>query len=326
MRFHELLLQYQDLLIVRNCVSKTISSNVRILLRFWRYVQGKNIKNMNLIALNDMTAYVDYLKVKYSHSYVYLQMNVIRDFFRFLYSHQYIDSNELSDYVYIRPKKELPKNLPVQEDIDQLLQQSLPLLDRAVIELYYATGMRLSELINLNIADVDFKNNLIFIREGKGKKDRIVPLTDHCLRLIEDYVNMARKKYQSKNEALFLSNTGNRITETVVRRIFKQIQNQDPDTKNMKKITPHILRHSFATHMLQNGAAVRDIQEILGHEDLGTTQRYTKVDISDLKKVIKRFHPRENEIYTDEEIILPKDRFFNRKPGCKRHRKKLSEL
>jgi site-specific recombinase XerD len=318
MRFSELLKEYEQLLIVRNYAKNTIESCKRIIRNLFKYLQGKKIM-LNDVTLNEMNHYTEYLIAsgKYSHNYIYGQISAIKGFFRFLYSHKYIERDEVSNYAYIKAKKELPKDLPSQEELYTILSEvNLNIMEKTIIELYYATGIRLSELIGLNVGDVDFNNNLLFIKEGKGMNDRIVPLTDHALRLIQDHLKACEKV--SLDDPLFLSSIGKRISETVIARIFRKVKEESQTTK---KLNAHTLRHCFATHMLENGASVRDIQEILGHEDLGTTQRYTQVEISDLKRVIKRFHPRENEIYSDEQIILPNDQFFTRKKGCKRDRK-----
>lgn len=338
MLFNLLLNEYEDHLIVRNLKRKTISSTVRVLTMFWKYIHGKGGESITAAKVCDIVGYIDYLKgaSRHSHGYIYLQVSVIRNFFRYLYSHKYVESNDVSEYIYIRSQKSLPRNLPSEDDLNSLLSGDIPLTDRTIVELYYGTGIRLSELINLNINDADLKSNLLFIRDGKGDKDRIVPLTDYCVGLIKDYLltrgdrtsssskgQDVRELGQSKGaDPLFLSSTKKRITQTVIARIFKRLNESAVyAVKNKTHLSSHVLRHSFATHMLKNGAGIRDIQEILGHSDIGTTERYTKVEITDLKRVIKRYHPRENEIYTSEKIVLPSNTFFTRKSGCKRKRK-----
>lgn len=317
MRFKQLLEEYSDLLSVRDLRKTTICSHLRIIKRFKTYLEGRGIKGFNEVGIKTMIEYLDFLKVssKYSHGYIYLKISILKSFFRFLYEKKLIDSHLVAKYSYLRPKKELPKDLPEQKELFSLLDRGFNSLEKALLELYYGTGLRLSEAIRLNLKDLDFSNNLIFIKEGKGRKDRIVPVTDTVLACIKVYLK-ERGKVASGDEPLFLSRINKRITPTVVYRIFKKLK-----TKKGKRLNPHTLRHCFATHMLENDASIRDISEILGHEDLSTTARYTKIETVSLKRIIKRFHPRENEIYSDEKIILPKDQFFSRKKGCKRKRR-----
>lgn len=195
------------------------------------------------------------------------------------------------------PQKELklPKVLNTLE-VDSLLKVpdvSTPYgkRDKAMLELMYATGVRVSELINLNLADVHL--TMGFIRcFGKGSKERIIPVGTHAVEALEDYLQNGRTKFLKsgqRTEALFLNHHGKRLSRQGFWKILKQLTDK---AGIQKELTPHTLRHSFATHLLENGADLRAVQEMLGHADISTTQIYTHVTKTRLKDVYKQFHPR----------------------------------
>lgn len=158
------------------------------------------------------------------------------------------------------------------------------LRDKAIMETLYSTGMRVSELVGINIADIDFHSGIVKVR-GKGSKERILPVGNHALNAIQLYL----EKRKADNEALFLNKFHGRLTERSVARMIE---------KYMKKaamhlrVSPHTFRHSFATHLLDNGADLRAVQEFLGHSSLSTTQIYTHVTTERLKQVYDKTHPR----------------------------------
>jgi integrase/recombinase XerD len=201
--------------------------------------------------------------------------------------------NPLENIKQPKIEKKLPSYLTVSE-IDKLLD--IPLnnaydyRNKAMLELLYATGIRISELINLRISDIDFDNDFIRI-VGKGNKERIVPFNDiskdYLLKYIEDYRKVLLKKKDS--EYLFINNLSRQISRQGFFKILKEICSKQGINKN---VSPHILRHSFATHLLNNGADLRIIQELLGHSDLSTTQIYTEVLNEKLKNDYNESHPR----------------------------------
>ena len=184
-------------------------------------------------------------------------------------------------------KKEILKILN-QPDPDNVLG----LRDKAILELLYSTGIRNQELRNLCIYDIDIANNYLRVTRGKGKKDRVIPLGEIAATYVEEYLNHSRPKLLNKKETniLFLTKHGramknNGLIETIKKYAVK--------AKLEKHITPHSFRHTCATHLLKNNASLRHIQELLGHASIESTQIYTRVDISDLKRAHKRYHPRE---------------------------------
>jgi integrase/recombinase XerC len=193
------------------------------------------------------------------------------------------------------PKK-VPNHLTV-DDCVKLIESpdlSTPLgkRDRAMLELFYACGVRVSELSGLNAGDVNFKEALILVR-GKGRKERLVPFGRHCARALEAYLEERRKagRFDPANpkEPLFLNHLGTRIT---TRSIARMLEKQVRLSGLGQKVNPHALRHSFATHLLNSGADLRSIQELLGHKNLSTTQRYTHLSIGHLMEQYDKAHPK----------------------------------
>jgi len=219
----------------------------------------------------------------------------LKRFFRYLLVTRQIDADPMTSIHSPKQEKPLPAFLSV-DDIFQLLgaikvKTGLDVRDRAVLEVFYSTGIRVSELVGLNWADIDFRLEIVRVT-GKGSKERIVPIGEIALQALLDYGQEQRKRWNRtcKGEnAVFLNNRGERITARSVARIVE---------KHLKqagihiKMGPHGLRHSFATHLLNSGADLRSIQELLGHASLSTTQRYTHVNLDQLTAVYDKAHPR----------------------------------
>lgn len=219
----------------------------------------------------------------------------IRSFHQFLLREK-IANHDPSIHVEMpQIEKKLPKVLSVEE-IDALIQapdQTKPqgVRDVAMIELLYGTGMRISECIGLNIADVHLTMGFVRVF-GKGGKERIVPLGKTALHACEAYLSQARSKLQGKypkTEAFFINQRGKRLTRQGCWKLLKQ---HAVVANIQKEMTPHTLRHSFATHLIENGADLRAVQEMLGHADISTTEIYTHISKTRLSEVYKQFHPR----------------------------------
>jgi integrase/recombinase XerD len=217
----------------------------------------------------------------------------IHSFYRFLLYHKYIeqDPSELIE----TPKKEqhLPEVLSLEE-IDKMIAQidlskNESHRNRAIIEMLYGSGLRVSELVNLRLSDIYLQEGYMRIT-GKGSKQRLVPISAEATKWFQ-YWLIDRNTLNIKQEAsdiAFLNRYGRQLTRAMIFTIIKQLATAAGITKN---ISPHTLRHSFATHLLQNGADLRVIQQLLGHESISTTEIYTHVDIHDLREAILKFHP-----------------------------------
>jgi site-specific recombinase XerD len=217
----------------------------------------------------------------------------IKSFYKYLLRQGVIEKNPFDVISSPRTDKKLPQVLTEKEMshfLDSLPQDDfLAVRNRAIFEFLYATGLRISELTNLKKADVDLVEGLTRVL-GKGKKERIVPFHDKAREMLMKYMAAAREKFKTEKEYIFLNSRGGKITERSVERIL-QASFRDIMLSN-KKVYPHLFRHSFATHLLQRGANLRVIQELLGHANLATTEKYTSLNYTDLLKVYKQFHPR----------------------------------
>ncbi len=234
----------------------------------------------------------------YSKSTVARKLATLRSFYKFLVKRGHLQANPVLAIKTPKQDKKLPKFLEY-EDIQRLLNAPdqatwLGARDRAILEVLYSTGMRVSELVALNMDDVDFLGEVIHIR-GKGKKERIAPIGSSALQAIQRYLEYRNKRMQHDpdfdSRVLFANKHGKRLsTRSVRRKMDKYLKaaGLDPD------ISPHTLRHSFATHMLNNGADLRSVQELLGHQSLSTTQIYTHLGTSKIKEVYDSAHPRDS--------------------------------
>ncbi|HPA71000.1 MAG TPA: tyrosine-type recombinase/integrase [Spirochaetota bacterium] len=179
--------------------------------------------------------------------------------------------------------------------------------DRALFELLYGTGLRSGEVCRLDLADVDFAVGTLFVRQGKGGKDRVVPLGANAMRWLELYIAHARPKFGmhrkgglEERDALFLTLQGRRMSWVAVNAQLKQhYVKSAPEGKKEKQVCAHMLRHSFATHVLEGGAAVKQVKDILGHACFESTVIYTHFSVKGLRRIMKRYHPRENELFTE---------------------------
>lgn len=250
------------------------------------------------IDANGIRKYMAYLgQQEYSKSTSARKLATLRSFYKFLVKRNYVTSNPVVSIKTPKQEKKLPKFLEYEE-VRRLLNTPptstwLGARDRAIMEVLYSTGMRVSELVGLNMEDVDFLGEVIHIR-GKGKKERISPIGSSALQAIQHYIEFRNKRMSNDSgfdgKVLFANKHGQRLsTRSVRRKMDKYLKEAGLDPE----ISPHTLRHSFATHMLNNGADLRSVQELLGHQSLSTTQVYTHVTTSKMKEVYDESHPRE---------------------------------
>lgn len=218
----------------------------------------------------------------------------IRSFYRYLLQEHYIITDPTNNLESPKPEKHLPRVLNVYE-VELLLAQPntstvTGLRDRAMLELIYATGMRVSELIGLNSDNLSL--DVGFVRcMGKGSRERIIPIHELAVHYLKEYLATSRVKLRKNNweRALFLNRHGKRLSRQGFWKILKKYARR---AHIEKKITPHVLRHSFATHLLENGADLRVVQEMLGHADITTTQIYTHLSQRKLREIYEKAHPR----------------------------------
>ena len=278
------------LIIDKKYSENTIKSYNNDLKKFENYFKSKNI---NQIEENNIKDYIKYLnKENNDTKTISHNISTLRSFYKFLLIEKISKTNPMEYIELPKTKKSLPKTLSIEE-IDNLLDikltDSFSYRNKAMLELMYSSGLRVSELVNVKTHDIDISNCIIRII-GKGSKERIVPLGDYAIKYIELYLKEHREKLIKKemNDYLFLNNHGNKMTRQGFFKILKSIAKE----KNIKtEFSPHTLRHSFATHLLNGGADLRSIQEMLGHSDISTTQIYTHVSKEKLKENYNNFHP-----------------------------------
>ncbi len=217
----------------------------------------------------------------------------VKSYFTYMHRKGYIPKNPFDGISSPKVDKKIPQILTVKEMLtflDRLPERDLlEIRNKAMFEFLYATGLRISELTNLKDSDIQFGECLVRVL-GKGKKERIVPFNPKARDLLLRYLQLTRKEFPHQQAYVFLNSRGGNITERSVERILQKVYNELMDSP--KHVYPHLFRHSFASHLLQRGANLRVIQELLGHSNLATTEKYTTLNYSDLLRVYQKFHPR----------------------------------
>lgn len=228
-----------------------------------------------------------------NRSTVSRKIYAIRSFFHYLIQQGKAEKNPMDLISIPKAEKKLPEILTEDEMIrflDQLPGESLSeIRNKALFELFYASGLRLSELTNLRRENINFDERLVRVL-GKGNKERIVPFNRKAGEILKEYILLSDKQYKKESEYIFLNLNGKKISDRGVEKIVKEVFKKIGDSG--KNVYPHLFRHSFATHLLQRGVDLRMIQELLGHSNLSTTEKYTTLNYSDLLKSYNKFHPR----------------------------------
>ena len=256
---------------------------------FFQWLDNKDLKYKNLQE-DHINQYISFLfQRKMRSSSVNRKISSIKSFYIFLVKRNFVKNSPLNDLVTPKQEKYLPESMS-EAEVDKLLNSpdvanKIENRDKAMIEMLYATGMRISELVNLKITDVDMKRCVVKVF-GKGSKERLVPFGETALDSLRSYLN---EREQSSSKEIFLSNRGKKMTRVAFWQRVKVYLIRE----NLKNsISPHTLRHAFATHLLNRGADLRSVQLLLGHSDLSTTQIYTHIAKQRLSDVLKKHHPR----------------------------------
>tara|TARA_Y100000590_G_C15557866_1_gene953533 strand:- start:74 stop:1006 length:933 start_codon:yes stop_codon:yes gene_type:complete len=293
------------LLLEKNLSTNTINSYRKDILQFENYISlkfKKKIDFKNALSKDVFDEYLIYLYDKeYRPATLARKLSSIKSFFIFLEDEKIISSNPVKFLKFPKLQRKIPKTLN-QEIIDTMLDNSknLSLRDSTIIELIYATGIRASELINIKITDIDFNEATLRIL-GKGSKERIIPIHNLALKLIAKYWKneiynhnklVKNKNIKFKRDFLFLNIHGKKLTRQGLWYIIKTISKKLG--LDINKISPHILRHTFATHLLYNGVPLRHLQELLGHSNISTTQIYTHLSDQYIESEYSKFSPRVN--------------------------------
>jgi integrase/recombinase XerC len=278
----------------KNASPHTISSYKRDLLQLAGYLEERKVvlRRVDNVILRGFLAKLQENQNK--KSTVARKLAAIRSFFQFCIKKKWLEDNPAKVVATPKQEKHVPSFLS-EDEMAQFLDlpqttQPLDLRDKAALELLYATGMRVSELTGLNLDDLNFSERLIRVR-GKGKKERLIPFGRKAEDSLAFYIRSRPQinKGDIEAKALFLNYRGERLSSRSIERIVDKYIRL---TALRRKISPHSLRHSFASHLLSRGADLRVIQELLGHESLATTQKYTHINLKQLMDVYKKSHPR----------------------------------
>ena len=261
---------------------------------FYVFLKKENITRLQDVDYKMLRKYLNYMtENKYSNKTISRKLSSLRTFFKYLVKKEIINDNPMILISNPKEEKKLPKYLNYGE-IEKILEipnkeTTLGLRNACILEILYSTGIRVSELVNLKIRDIDFYNKKIRVL-GKGNKERIVLFGNRCEHLLERYIKESRAVLNKKKvEYLFLNNLGQNISVRSIENIIDKIEKE----ACLKfSISPHVFRHTFATHLLDNGADLNSVKELLGHENLNTTAIYTHVSNERLRKVYLDCHPR----------------------------------
>lgn len=280
----------------KNLSEQSVSAYSSDISKFLKYIVEQNVTDLNNVRTEQISKYFEVMRdIGISSSSTSRYLSAVKGFFKYLSSQEYIEKDPVEILSARITERKLPSVLSFLE-IEVLLQspdvkEKLGLRDKAILELFYSCGLRVSELINLKISDLYFSDSVIRVL-GKGSKQRIIPIGSSAVRWITEYMKTVRplleKKMKSDN-IIFLNNRGTKLSRMGV---WKIVDKYVKEAKIEKEFHPHTFRHSFATHLLEGGADLRAVQEMLGHADISTTQIYTHIDREFVKQMHRDFHPR----------------------------------
>ena len=288
---------FLDYLIVEKGLSDNTKDSYKFdLLDFSKYLEENKINNIKLLSEKDIINYLSYLKdeKKLKARSIERHITTLRMLYKYLIKNEILNNDITLNIDNLKLGRHLPDVLTVDEVNDLLNIKINTIFDirtKAMLEIMYSSGLRVSELVNLELSDIDMFNDTILIN-GKGSKERIVPIGEYSKKYLNDYLEVRSELIKRKNgnpNKLFLNNHGKPITRNGFNFLLNNILKEKGIEKN---VTPHTLRHSLATHMLDNGADLRSIQELLGHSDIVTTRIYTHVSKNQIHNNYKEYQTR----------------------------------
>jgi integrase/recombinase XerD len=286
---------YFDYLVVEKGFSvNTLAAYSADLREMCRYFSGAGISNWTDVTRDDILGYIKYLGTNLAQRSKARRLASARSFFKFAEMRGEIRQNPAASVRFPKLNVALPKTLSASE-VELLLTgpdaaRPIGQRDKALLELFYATGLRVTELVELQLQQVHLDAGYLVVL-GKGNKERLIPMGEYAADALKSYLMDGRIRLDKRNTAreVFLNNRGHKLTRQGIWKTIKQIAKKAGIKQNM---TPHMLRHSFATHLLENGADLRSLQAMLGHADISTTQIYTHVARARLKEIHRKHHPR----------------------------------
>jgi len=293
----EVLLMYKDYLLYQKQYSEnTIKSYTNDIFNLINFLNQEELGDLLTLTYRIAKFYVSFLYNQYTPKSILRKISAVRSLYDYLVEEDKISDNPFNFVVLPKVTRKLPKFIYPKEMIDFLnridTSNDLGKRNRAIFEILYACGLRAQELVNLKLYDIDYVNKTVKVL-GKGSKERIVPIHDLAIQTLNSYLLESRPnlaiRSKENTDYMFLNFRGHGLT---TRGMNKILENELKKQSSTLKITPHSFRHSFATHLLNNGVDLRIVQELLGHESLSTTQIYTKVSKEKLKSEYMNTHPR----------------------------------
>ena len=304
----DLFMRYLE--VERNASPRTIDSYNRDLMQFYRFLAGEKPDgedpppdppaveadiDLSLISTDDIREFMGSCFDRgLKKSSIRRKVASIKSFFKYLYNHDHIDHNPARRVLFPKAERNLPRFLyfeQVKQMLDFPLESFIDFRDMALLEVFYSSGVRVSELVSADIADFSPEKGRLKVR-GKGSVERVAFLTEESGRRVRRYLEERRVKFGCLSEPLFVNNKGGRLT---VRGAFHIVSGRARKASIVLKVSPHTFRHSFATELLNRGADIRAVQEMLGHRNISTTQIYTHTTRERLKAAYDRYHPHSGE-------------------------------
>jgi len=283
-----------SLIIEKGLSKNTIQSYESDIYQLYQWNISKNKKRITEIKKIDTSQYISYLfSQNLKSTSVNRKISSLKTFFNFLLKKKLINANPFADQIMPKKPISLPKSIS-EDDVVKLLNAPkldslIGLRDKAMLELLYASGVRISELVNIKFSDLDLERNIIKVF-GKGSKERLVPFGEDAAQCISAYIDERKKnKDIASIKYIFLNNRGSKISRHA---FWHRLKEYCLEIGLKRDISPHTLRHAFATHLLNRGADLRSVQVLLGHSDLSTTQIYTHIAKQRLSELVKKHHPR----------------------------------
>lgn len=292
---------YENYLVIeRNYSDYTLTNYMKDIHDFNEFLNGQGFGDLLNCGSNNVSRYyISFLSTNYSKRSINRKLSSIRGFYRYMKERGVIEENPFDEVQSVKTDKTLPHFLQLDEikQLFSVIDTNTPIgmRDETILELLYGSGLRVSELCSLTIESFDFSNHMIKVY-GKGSKERYVPMSSKAIEAVKVYYEVGRVQLLKKNSTkevpkeLLLNHLGTALTTRGVRVILNNIIDKTSDTF---KIHPHMLRHTFATHLLDGGADLRSVQEMLGHVNMSTTQIYTHVSLEQTMKAYMEHHPRQ---------------------------------
>ena len=283
----------------KNLSENTINAYASDLKKLIQFFKENNLDKHSVLKKNDLVnEFIRNESKKITSSSLSRLISSLRRFFNFMILEKYIDENPIENISHPRSGSKLPVTLNINE-IDSMIEYySLNKINnkfrnKSIIELLYSCGLRVSELTEINISDI-FKSESLLKVLGKGNKERFVPMSDQAKNFLNEYISYERNGVKVKRgyeDILFLNNRGKKLTRVMIYNIIEETRKK---VGIKKKISPHTLRHSFATHLLENGAEIVSIQKMLGHSSITTTEKYLHVTKKHLIRTVEKYHPKKD--------------------------------